>query len=287
MTMGQLSVAGLQLDLRGENNLARIAAEVAAAKRRYPWLDMVVLPEMCAYGPGVAHAEDPDGPAERAFRDMARAQGLWLLPGSLLQREGDRVFNVAPVIDPKGVVVARYRKLFPFRPYEEGVTPGDALCVVPIEGVGRLGVSICYDLWFPEITRSLACLGAEVLLCPSLTNTIDRDVELAMARANAASNQCYVLNVNAGAPLGMGRSIVCGPGGEVMHQASSGFEVFPVALDFDQVARVRRQGWHGLGQPLKSFRDSTVTFPAYGGRTFEELDALGPLTKPASLRHRD
>ena len=149
-------------------------------------------------------------------------------------------------------------------------------------GGGRLGFSICYDLWFPEITRSLACMGADALLCPSLTNTIDRDVELSMARASAASNQCYVINVNAGTPMGVGRSIVCGPGGEVIHQAGPGYEVFVVDLDFDYVARVRRQGWHGLGQPLKSFRDNRVKFPAYqDARESPSLKELGPLVQRA------
>lgn len=283
--MRSFALAGLQLDLSGEDNLARIATEVAAAKRRLPWLDMIVLPELAAYGPKVAHAEAQDGPAETAYRQMARDNGIWLLPGSIFQTHGRQVFNVAPIIDPAGAVVARYRKMFPFRPYEEGVAPGDAFCVVPINDVGQFGISICYDLWFPEITRSLAWLGAEVLLCPTLTNTIDRDVELAMARASAASNQCYVVSVNAGAPRGMGKSIVCGPGGEVIHQASSGHEVFAFELDLDYVARVRCHGWQGLGQPLKSFRDTPVQFPAYRpAERSPTFDALGPLTKPASLR---
>ena len=286
--MRKLALAGLQLDLSAENNLARISAEVAATKRRFPWLDMIVLPELSAYGPNVAHAEAPHGPAETAYRQMACDNQIWLLAGSIFQIHGADIFNVAPVIDPTGAVVTRYRKMFPFRPYEEGVACGDALCVVPIEGVGQFGVSICYDLWFPEITRNLAWLGGEVLLCPSLTNTIDRDVELAMARAGAAGNQCYVVNVNAGAPLGMGKSIVCGPGGEVIHQASSGYEVFACELDLDYVDRVRRRGWQGLSQPLKSFRDAAMAFPAYQrGLRSASLDDLGPLTKPAALLRKD
>jgi predicted amidohydrolase len=280
--MRSFAVAGLQLDLSADDNLARMAAEIAAVKGRMPWLDMIVLPELCAYGPKTMHAEAIGGPAETAFCRMARDNRIWLMPGSIFQHDAGKIFNVAPVIDPSGAIVSRYRKLFPFRPYEEGVASGDSFCVVPLAGVGRIGVSICYDLWFPEITRSLVWMGAEVLICPSLTNTIDRDVELAMARAGAAGNQCYVVNVNAGAPMGMGRSIVCGPGGEVIHQAGSGYEVFAFELDFDYVARVRRQGWQGLGQPLKSFRDSAIEFPAYQqGAESAALNALGVLAKPA------
>ncbi len=278
--MGSFSVACLQLDLRPEDNLARIAAEVAATKRRFPWIDLIVLPELCAYGPSTVHAQAPGGPAEAAFCQMARDNDVSLIPGSLFQFENGRVFNVAPIIDASGTVVARCRKMFPFRPYEEGVAPGDSFCVVPVSGTSRIGVSICYDLWFPEITRNLVWMGAEALVCPTLTNTIDRDVELSLARANAASNQCYVLNINAAGPMGMGKSIVCGPGGEVIHQAGPGYEVFAVDLDFDYVARVRREGWHGLGQPLKSFRDSRVHFPAYQqGAQSAGLNALGELVK--------
>ena len=281
--MGCFTVAGLQLDLHAEDNLARIAAEVAAAKRRFPWIDMIILSELAAYGPNTGRAQAPGGRAESAFCEMARDNAVFLLPGSSFEVENGRISNVALVIDPAGMIVARYRKMFPFRPYEEGVTPGDSFCVVPIAGAGCLGVSICYDLWFPEITRNLAWMGAEALICPSLTDTIDRDVELSLARANAAANQCYVINVNAGSPMGMGQSIVCGPGGEVIHLAGSGYEVFVVELDFDYVARVRRQGWQGLGQPLKSFRDRKVRFPAYqAGAESLSLDELGTLAKPVS-----
>jgi predicted amidohydrolase len=281
--MGCFTVAGLQLDLHAGDNLARIAAEVASAKRRFPWIDMIILSELAAYGPNTGRAQAPGGRAESAFCQVARDNAVFLLSGSLFEVENGQISNVALVIDPAGKVVARYRKMFPFRPYEEGVTPGDSFCVVPIAGAGCLGVSICYDLWFPEITRNLAWMGAEALICPSLTDTIDRDVELSLARANAAANQCYVINVNAGSPMGMGQSIVCGPGGEVIHQAGSGYEVFVVELDFDYVARVRRQGWQGLGQPLKSFRDRKVRFPAYQeGAGSPCLDELGTLAKPVS-----
>ena len=281
--MGCFTVAGLQLDLHAGDNLARIAAEVASAKRRFPWIDMIILSELAAYGPNTGRAQAPGGRAESAFCQVARDNAVFLLSGSLFEVENGQISNVALVIDPAGKVVARYRKMFPFRPYEEGVTPGDSFCVVPIAGAGCLGVSICYDLWFPEITRNLAWMGAEALICPSLTDTIDRDVELSLARANAAANQCYVINVNAGSPMGMGQSIVCGPGGEVIHLAGSGYEVFVVELDFDYVARVRRQGWQGLGQPLKSFRDRKVRFPAYqAGAESLSLDELGTLAKPVS-----
>jgi len=192
------------------------------------------------------------------------------------------VFNTSPVIAPNGDIIARYRKMFPFRPYEKGVTSGDQFVVFDVPGAGRFGVSNCYDMWFPETTRTMAWLGAEVILHPGMTNTIDRDVELSIARASAATNQCYFVDVNVAGRLGVGRSVVVGPGGEVIHQAREGRELIAVDIDFDYVRRVRERGWQGLGQPLKSFRESTVQFPPYEAiANSSALERLGPLEIPS------
>ena len=147
---------------------------------------------------------------------------------------------------------------------------------------GRFGVSICYDMWFPETTRSLAAMGAEVILHPTLTDTLDRDVELAMCRASAAQNQCYWIDVNGLGAGGVGRSVFVGPSGDVLHQAGAAEEVIPLEIDIDRVRRERDVGLRGLGQPLKNFRDSTVEFPAYRRQGFDPrfLDSLGPLALP-------
>lgn len=281
--MATFAIAGLQLEIARGDNLAQMRAEIESVVARFPWVQMVVLGELSAFGSGTDRAESPAGPAEREFCRIAKALRLWLLPGSLYVRDGGQVFNTIPVINPDGDVVARHRKMFPFLPYETGVTPGAEFVVFDIPGCGRMGVSNCYDMWFPETTRTLAAMGAEVVLHPSMTNTIDRDVELAIARTNAAINQCYFLDINVAGPLGFGQSIVCGPGGEVIHQAGRVREVLPVEVDFDYVRRVRARGWQGVGQVLKSFRDRAVDFPVYGDRRreFEALQALGPLTRPA------
>ena len=283
--MRNFSIAGLQLDLAKTGNLPLLADQIGAAKRRFPWLDMVVVSELACHGVSADLAERLPGPSEETFAGLARQHDVWLIPGTLFERDGDRVYNTAPVIDPSGAVVARYRKIYPFYPYEEGVSGGNDLCVFDVPKVGRFGLSICYDIWFPEITRSLVWMGAEVVINPSLTNTVDRDVELAQVRAGAASNQCYVFNVNGAGKLGWGRSIVCGPGGEILHQAGSGHEVFALELDLDSVVRVRERGWNGLGQVLKSFRDHAIAYPPYQpGAQSPALAALGPLVKPDKPR---
>jgi deaminated glutathione amidase len=85
-------------------------------------------------------------------------------------------------------------------------------------------------------------MGAEVILHPSLTGTVDRDVELAIARSTAATNQCYFVDINGLGAGGTGRSIVVGPEGDVLHQAGTGEELIPVELDLERVRRTRERG---------------------------------------------
>jgi predicted amidohydrolase len=276
-------IAGLQLELSQGDNLERLDAEIDAVHRRFPWVSMVLLGELAAYGPNPALAQPMPGPAEARLCAAARRNQLWLVPGSLYEQSAGQIYNTAPVIDPGGNVVARYRKLFPFLPYEKGVASGTECVTFDVPQVGRFGVSICYDMWFPETVRTLACLGAEVILHPSLTNTIDRDAELAIGRANATINQCYFLDINVAGELGVGRSALFGPGGEVICQAGAGREALVAELDLQAVRNARTRGWLGLTQPLKSFRDSGVQFPAHtlAGRRSGYLESLGPLTMPA------
>lgn len=107
-------------------------------------------------------------------------------------------------------------------------------------------------------------MGAEVILHPTLTSSIDRDVELAVVRASAAQDQCFCFDVNGLGDGGIGRSLVVGPHGDVLHQCASGPETFPSEIDLFRVRRSRELGLRGLGQPLKSFRDRKVHLPVYG-----------------------
>jgi hypothetical protein len=125
----------------------------------------------------------------------------------------------------------------------------------------------------------------EVIIHPTLTGTIDRDVELALAQATAATNQCYLFDINGLGEGGTGRSIICGPDGRVLYQASTGPELIPMEIDLARVKRSREEGVLRLGQPLKSFRDRKVSFDIYEkGRVFPELNKLGTLLKPIRMK---
>lgn len=174
--------------------------------------------------------------------------------------------------------------MFPFYPYEVGVTGGDEFLIFDVPQVGRFGLSICYDMWFPETSRTLATNGVEVILHPTLTATIDRDIELALVQATAAINQCFVFDINGLGDGGTGRSIICGPDGRILHQANTGEELIPIEIDMERVKRSREMGVLRLGQPLKSFRDRNVRFEIYqDGAQLPYLNTLGKLHKPTRL----
>ena len=261
--MSKIGIAGLQLEAINGDNMDAIEAEIDGVAKRFPWVDMVVLGELNAYGADLANAQPMAGPFEERMAEIARRNDLWLVPGSIMVSIGDQLYNTTPVINPDGEVIARHRKNFPWLPYEKGVAQGRDFVVFDVPDIGRFGVSICYDMWFPETIRALTWMGAEVILHPSLTSTIDRDAEHCMIRAHGAMFQCYFFDVNVAGPLGVGKSLIAGPGGEVIHEAGKGREIIPLRLDIDYVRDVRENGWHGLGVPLKSFADSGLTYPQY------------------------
>jgi predicted amidohydrolase len=279
--MSHFSVAGLQLDLANQDNLYLVQSEIESAVLRFPWINMIVLSELATFGVSPATAQPAGGDADQVYCELARKHNIWLIPGSYYERAEGGVYNSAPVINPAGEIVTRYRKMFPFAPYENGTTPGSEFTVFDVPGVGRMGLCICYDQWFPEVTRSLAYMGAEVIICPTLTDTIDRDIELAISRAAAAINQCYYININAAGKLAVGKSTVIGPDGVILHEAGAGREIIPLELDLEHVRRTRERGLFGLGQPLKSFRDCQLKFPPYqAGAESASLQALGPVEVP-------
>jgi predicted amidohydrolase len=277
--MSVFSILGLQLDLPNADNRQRIASEMRAALARFPYAQMVVLAELATYGFDLARAEENGGEAERFYQDLARELGAWIVPGSLYEKRDGLIYNMTPVVNPAGEIIARYRKIYPWMPYEVGVASGNEIVVFDVPDVGRFGVSICYDQWFPEIARAMAWQGAEVIIHPIATSTIDRQRELIISQANALMNQCYFVCINDVGQIGNGRSIVVGPEGEVLHQSGELQEYIPLTLDLEQVRRARRNGTLNMAQALKSFRDVPMHYPCYnsGEQRSAALDALGPL----------
>ena len=277
-------IAGIQMSVPiGGKNIPAMTVQINKTLAIHPGIEMIVFSELAAYGPLHAFVQDDLATDEALFCELARKHEVWLVPGSMFVRRGGRVYNHAVVISPAGDIVGRYDKMFPFRPFEAGVTGGTDFLIFDVPHVGRFGLSICYDIWFPETTRQLTSAGVEVLIHLVLTGTTDRQAELAIVQATAAMFQCYVVDVNGLDAGGVGRSLVADPTGNVVYQAGEIPTIFPIMLDLGLVRQVRANGANGLGQVLKSWRDRSASFPVYAADAESEyltsLGALEPLRK--------
>ena len=268
-------------------SLKKLADTSAQVVAQFPWADLLLFPELCVTGfaPFVPkpdgmpdRAEPIAGPTSDALRALARKVGRWIVPGSLLESADGRTYNTALVISPDGEIRARYRKMFPWRPFEH-VSAGDSFCVFEIPDIGTLGLCICYDMWFPEVARTLCWMGAEVILTPSATATPDRPAEMLLCQANAIFNQCFFVDANLTGPFGGGGSLIADPDGRLLQRADQHETILAQILDLDAVSRAREQGTPGLNPLWKILRDSSVPFPPYtqGIAAGPMVKALGPL----------
>jgi predicted amidohydrolase len=260
-----MKIAALQMvsTPRVEENLDRARALIAEAAAQGAGL--VALPEyFCFMGPNdrdkLAIAETPgDGPIQRALSDAARAHGVWVIGGTLPMRgeTSDRALNASCVYAPDGRLAARYDKMHLFR-YDNGRERYDEAQVLhagadPVAfdaGALRVGLSVCYDLRFPELYRQLTFAGTrrcDLLAVPAaFTYTTGRAHWELLLRARAVENQCYVIAPAQGGVHETGRrtwghSMVVDPWGEVLASREEGFGVVIAELDAARIASVRQQ----------------------------------------------
>ena len=256
----RIRVACVQLNSSGSKaeNLER--AEPLVARAAATGADVVVLPEKWnGLGtPEILHevAEPIEGgETVEAMSRWARTHGITLVGGSIAERrEGrEKLSNTCIVFDGEGEIVAVYRKIHMFDVEVGGVVyreseseePGDGPVSCAAEG-WRLGLTVCYDLRFPELYRILAVEGAELVTVPAaFTLFTGKDHWELLIRARAVENQCYVAaadqwGVNAGGKASYGRSMIVDPWGVVLAQAPDEDCVVSAELDRAHLEGVRR-----------------------------------------------
>jgi deaminated glutathione amidase len=221
----------------------------------------VGLPETVVYmGPekDKGHSAEPlDGPTMRRFADKAREHHIHLLAGSFFETggPGGRLYNTSILFDPSGARAAVYRKIHLFdvdiadgARYRESETiePGREVAVAET-ALGKVGLTICYDLRFPELYRALSAKGAELVCVPAaFTLHTGRDHWEVLLRARAIENLCYVL---APAQYGQhterrvtyGHALLVDPWGSVIARASDGEGMAIGPVDERVLARARRE----------------------------------------------
>ena len=245
-----MRAAAVQLNSQEDKDRNLEVAERLVRAAAADGADLVCLPEKWTLlgGPEAlrAGAEPLDGPSLAAARGWARELGVHLLAGSVAERvEGqEQLSNTSVLIDPSGEDVATYRKIHMFDVEVEGVTyreseaeqPGEEPVSAPA-GALELGLTVCYDLRFPELYRILAVRGAEAITVPSaFTAPTGRAHWEVLLRARAIENQVFVIapdQVGSAPPHydSFGHSAIVDPWGRVLAMATD--EVCFVAADLD------------------------------------------------------
>lgn len=253
------AVVQVHIEEHLEDNLAKaisLTREAAAEGA-----DLIVLPEAVDYygdKEGVAAIKtDIPGTTSARFAETARDLGVWLLAGSIHENipGDDRTYNTSILFDRSGHEVARYRKIHLFDVVIPGrvdakesakIAPGDDIVTADIEG-HTAGLTICYDLRFPELYRELAIRGAELIFLPAaFTLFTGKDHWEPLIRARAIENQCFMLasgqqGIDKHGRATYGRSMIVDPWGSVLAMAPDGEGFAMATLDFDRLIQTRAQ----------------------------------------------
>jgi predicted amidohydrolase len=255
-----MRVACVQLAVTADRDFNVAAAKAGVDDAVAKGARFVVLPEKwAAIGePDVIHAsaQPLDGANVEAARSWARDNDIWLLAGSIVERvEGsDRHANTSLLIDPDGNITASYRKIHMFDvdvagvSYRESDTErgGDDIVVADVDGV-PVGLTVCYDLRFPELYRILALRGARIMTVPAaFTLHTGKDHWEVLLRARAIENQCFVIAAgvigNHGhGKVSYGHSMIVDPWGIVIAQAPDRATTIVTDIDLDSIDTVRAQ----------------------------------------------
>ena len=255
-----MRVSVCQLNARDDRAANLASARDLLARASAAGADLAILPEYVDYlGPGQSapKPEPIDGEFAAFFAEAARELGIWVHAGSFheIGPDEEHTFNTSLVFNPAGERVALYRKIHLYDveiagrvSYQESqsVAAGEDIVVAELNGVPT-GLSICYDLRFPELYRRLAIDGARLLVVPAafMLHT-GRDHWEVLLRARAIENQCYVV---AAGQIGdhepgrtcFGRSMIIDPWGTVLAQAPDTIGIVTAELDFARLDKIRSE----------------------------------------------
>ena len=215
-----------------------------------PQSDLILLPEIWPCGFFCfdryrAESESIDGPIVGAFRQKAVERKCHILMGSMVEKDGDQLFNTSVLLDPQGQIIARYRKihLFGYRSEEKRLLTAGKEAVVAPTPWGLAGICTCYDLRFPEFFRKMVDMGATIFLVASAWPLIRLDAWRLFNRARALENLAYLISCNcAGSNAGnryAGHSMIIDPLGNVVAEGNEGQDYISSELDPELAGSVR------------------------------------------------
>jgi deaminated glutathione amidase len=260
----EITVAAAQMQSQDDLDENLTCADQLVRRAAQRGATLVVLPENFAFmgvedekrGIAESLSADAKGPILSALRGMARQNGVFVIGGGMPERSDDpaRPFNTSVLVSPEGAVVASYRKIHLFdvevgdgASYHESraTSAGDRVVVADVGGVA-VGMSVCYDVRFPELYRKLADKGAVLATVPAaFTLMTGKDHWHVLLRARAIESQLVVV---AAAQCGIhpkgrrtyGKSCIIDPWGDVLAQAPDGVGIVCTTVDLERALRVRQ-----------------------------------------------
>lgn len=253
----KIAICQMEILDNKEENLKKAEKMILEASSN--GVDLVVLPEMfnCPYDNSFfpKYAEDFPGTTTRLLSKLADSQNIYIVGGSIPEKEGERIFNTSYIFDKNGKVVGKHRKMHLFDidvkggiSFKESDTlgPGNNITVFETEFC-KIGVAICYDMRFPELMRLMALEDAEVIIVPAAFNMTTGPAHWhLLARIRALDNQVYFVAASPSRNLdssyvAYGHSLITDPWGDVVTEASEKEEIIYGNINLEKVKKVRNE----------------------------------------------
>lgn len=283
-----LNVGIIQMPVSADTaeNLRYIEEKTEALMRSYHKPELVIGVECIeCFTP-----EYIPGPITDYFAAIAKKHEIYFIPGTMYEKSDDlepgMFYNTAVVFNPKGELIGKYRKMAPWRPAENAAQPGKEYLVFDIpEKATKIGVQICYDLNFPEISRNETLMGAEVLVKLTMDPQELYNLNKYIHYARALENQAYLVSTNGTGFFGSthlyGNSMIITPEGNQLWEAGQEPCIYTATLDLDLVARCRRTGTLFMDHYLKHLNEYRFPMP------FADDMTKAPLFKTLGIGPKD
>ena len=258
MTKIKLALCQMNVIDDKKDNIKKAGLMIAESVKKNA--DFIILPEMfnCPYSNDkfIEYGEEEqDSYTLNAISKLASENNVYILAGSIPERENDRLYNTSYLFDKKGSVIGKHRKMHLFDidvkdriTFKESdvLTAGNKVSVVETE-IGKIGIGICYDVRFPELARIMVEKGALILFYPGAFNMTTGPAHWELLfRSRALDNQVFCVGVAPALNMdasyhSYGHSIVVNPWGEVLTEASEKEELIICEIDLNEIKKVREE----------------------------------------------
>ena len=258
MTKIKLALCQMNVIDDKKDNIKKAGLMIAESVKKNA--DFIILPEMfnCPYSNDkfIEYGEEEqDSYTLNAISKLASENNVYILAGSIPERENDRLYNTSYLFDKKGSVIGKHRKMHLFDidvkdriTFKESdvLTAGNKVSVVETE-IGKIGIGICYDVRFPELARIMVEKGALILFYPGAFNMTTGPAHWELLfRSRAVDNQVFCVGVAPALNMdasyhSYGHSIVVNPWGEVLTEASEKEELIICEIDLNEIKKVREE----------------------------------------------